>query len=126
MIGRPSWYLRFCVHTAYVEGTAPTDLGAQPWTRGAAIVQQRMWDQLQADGVPPELVVDRWNLATGLLTHALADRELLLQHSPQRVTTPRAVLLAHLIDAAVAVTGAAVSQQTSHQINHQINDRRSA
>ena len=24
--GRPSWYLRFCIHAAYVEGTAPSDL----------------------------------------------------------------------------------------------------
>ena len=124
--GKPSWYLRFCIHAAYVEGTAPADLDAQPWTRGAAIVQQRMWDQLKADGVPSELVIDRWNLATGLITHALADRELLLQHSPQRVGTPRAVLLEHLIDTAVAVTRAPVSDQTSQQINYLTNDRRSA
>ncbi len=39
--GRPSWYLRFCIHTAYVDGTAPGDLDAQDWTRGVAIISAR-------------------------------------------------------------------------------------
>ena len=39
--GRPSWYLRFCIHAAYVEGTAPHDLEGQDWTRGVAIIAAR-------------------------------------------------------------------------------------
>ena len=40
-VGRPSWYLRFCTHAAYLEGTAPTDLGRQEWTRGVHIVKSQ-------------------------------------------------------------------------------------
>ena len=121
-VGRPSWYLRFCVQAAYIEGSAPTDLAAQGWTRGASIVSQRVQELLAGFGLPPGLVTERWNLTTGHLTHALADRELLLQHAPQRVITPRGDFLAHLIDTAVALAQAPVSAQTAHQLN----DRRTA
>src|SRR5665213_2000500 len=85
--GRPSWYLRFCIHAAYVEGTPPTDLTGQPWTRGVTTLQARHERKLAAAGVPEALREERWALFSGHITHALADRELLLQHTPQRVRT---------------------------------------
>ncbi len=120
--GRPSWYLRFCVHAAYVEGTAPRHLDAQEWTRGVAVIAAR-YQQLLADaGVPQQLRQERWSLLSGHMTHALADRELLVQHWPRRVTTPRAAFLADVLDTAVALAGAPVSEYTAQQIT----DRRTA
>jgi AcrR family transcriptional regulator len=121
-VGRPSWYLRFCIHAAYVEGSAPTDLDAQPWTRGVAIIQERYGRLLTQAEVSDELHAERWSLFTGHLTHALADRELLVQLAPQRVTTPRPAFLANLLDTAVALAGAPVSEHTANQLAH----RRSA
>lgn len=121
-VGRPSWYLRFCIHAAYVEGSAPTDLGAQPWTRGVAIIQERYGRLLTEAGVSDELHAERWSLFTGHLTHALADRELLVQLAPKRITTPRPAFLANLLDTAVALAGAPVSEHTANQLTH----RRSA
>ena len=120
--GRPSWYVRFCIQAAYVEGTAPTNLDGQLWTQGAATVRRRSQDLLIVSGVPEQLAADRWDLASGHLTHALADREFLTQYAPQRVATPRALFLAHLTDTATALAAASVSEQTAHQID----DRRSA
>jgi AcrR family transcriptional regulator len=120
--GRPSWYLRFAIHAGYVEGTAPGDLDAQEWTRGVAIIASRYRELLAQARVPPELREDRWSLFSGHMTHALADRELLVEHAPRRVSTPRAAFLANVLDTAVALAGAPVSEQTARQIN----DRRSA
>jgi AcrR family transcriptional regulator len=120
--GRPSWYLRFAISAGYVEGTAPGDLEAQEWTRGVAIVSARYQQLLAQAGVPEQLREDRWSLFSGHMTHALADRELLVQHAPRRVVTPRAAFLANLLDTAVALGGAPVSEHTTRQIN----DRRSA
>ena len=120
--GRPSWYLRFCIHAAYVEGTPPTDLTGQPWTRGVAVIRERHERKLRAAGVPETLLDERWSLFSGYLTHALADRELLLQHAPQHVRTPRAAFLADLVDTAVALAGAPVCDHTARQLE----DRRTA
>jgi AcrR family transcriptional regulator len=120
--GRPSWYLRFCVHAAYVEGTAPRDLEAQDWTRGVAIISARYRQVLAEAGVPEQLREERWSLLSGHMTHALADRELLVQHWPRRVSTPRAAFLATVLDTAVALAGAPVSDHTAQHIT----DRRSA
>lgn len=120
--GRPGWYLRFCIHAAYVEGSAPSNLGAQPWTRGVAIVRERYQELLAAANVPEALRADRWELFSGHIAHALADRELRLQHAPQHVRTSRAAFLANVLDTAVALAAAPVSEQTTHQITN----RRSA
>jgi AcrR family transcriptional regulator len=120
--GRPSWYLRFCIHAAYVEGTAPHDLEGQEWTRGVAIIAARYRQLLEDAGVPEQLRQQRWSLLSGHMTHALADRELLVQHSPHRISTPRPAFLADVLDTAVALAGAPVSAQTSREIN----DRRTA
>ncbi len=125
--GRPSWYLRFCIHAAYLEGTPPTDLSGQPWTSGVATVQTRLLRLLAAAGVPEALRDERWALFSGHLTHALADRELLLQHAPQRVRTPRGAFLADLVDTSVALVAAPVSDQTTREITaRECQDRRSA
>jgi AcrR family transcriptional regulator len=120
--GRPSWYLRFCLHAAYVEGAPPTNLNAQRFTLGAAILQDRYGQLMAAAEVPESLREERFALFTGHITHALADRELLLQVAPQRLRSPRAAFLANLLDTAVGLAGAPVSKQT----NQQIDDRRSA
>jgi AcrR family transcriptional regulator len=108
--GRPSWYLRFCTHAAYVEGTAPTDLGGQEWTRGVHIVKSRLL-ALLAD-LPDELANDRWSLFAGYLTHALADRELIIQYGRSDLLSDRTVFLAALVDTAVALLSAPVSEVT--------------
>ena len=125
-IGRPSWYLRFCIQAAYVEGSAPTDLEGQLWTQGAATVRRRALDLIGAAGVDEMLCTDRWDLASGHLTHGLADREFLLQYAPHRVTTPRGLYVAHLIDTATALAAAPVSEQTDRQIAGSTDHRRSA
>jgi AcrR family transcriptional regulator len=136
--GRPSWYLRFCVQASLVDGSVAADLDAQPWTRGIAAVQRRAHRHLVDAGVPAALVAERWALAIGYLTHALADRELLAQYEPRRVTSPRAAFLAHLTDTAVALaaatasaaasapTSAPTSAPASGQAARPIDDRRSA
>jgi AcrR family transcriptional regulator len=121
-IGRPSWYLRFCIHAAYVEGAPPEDLNRQSFTLGAAIVRDRYEQLMVAAGVPEDLRAERYSLFTGHIAHALADRELMLQRAPQRIHTPRAVFLANLLDTAVGLADAPISRQT----NQQIDDRRSA
>jgi len=113
--GRPSWYLRFCTHAAYLEGTAPTDLGAQEWTRGMHIVKSRFGEMLV--DLPDEVAADRWALFAGYMTHALADRELLIQHGRAALLSDRAIFLAGLVDTAVALAGAPVSDSTRSQID---------
>ena len=120
--GRPSWYLRFCIQAAYVEASAPTDLDGQVWTRGAATVRRRALEVFAAAGLPAALRGDRWDLTSAHVARGLADREFLLQYAPQRVTTPRGLFLAHLIDTATALAAAPVSTLTAQQID----DRRSA
>jgi AcrR family transcriptional regulator len=115
--GRPSWYLRFCIQAAYVEGSAPTDLEGQLWTQGAATVRRRALDLLAEIGIPEDLCADRWDLASGHVTHGLADREFLVQYVPQRISTPRGLFLTHLIDTATAVAGAPVSVLTDQQLD---------
>jgi AcrR family transcriptional regulator len=121
-IGRPSWYLRFCIHAAYVEGAPPEDLNRHSFTLGAAIVRDRYEQLMVAADVPEGLRAERYSLFTGHIAHALADRELMLQRAPQRIHSPRAVFLANLLDTAVGLADAPISKQT----NQQIDDRRSA
>jgi AcrR family transcriptional regulator len=114
-VGRPSWYLRFCTHAAYLEGTAPNDLGRQEWTRGMHIVKTRLHAAL-AD-FPAEVVADRWSLFAGYMAHALADRELLVQHGRTAQLSERSVFLAGLVDTAVALVAAPVSPSTQARID---------
>jgi AcrR family transcriptional regulator len=110
--GRPSWYLRFCVHASFVAGAAPNDLDAQPWTRGVAIVRDRLWEVLGEQCIPAVLIPERWTLYSGHLAHALADRELLTEIAPARITTSREVFLSHLLDTAVSLALAPISITT--------------
>jgi AcrR family transcriptional regulator len=117
-LGRPSWYLRFCLHAAYVEGTAPTDLGRQPWTHGVHLVEQRFDGALAALGIPAEVRRARWELFAGYMAHALADREHLLQHGPHRALPERSLFLSGLVDTAVALATAPVSPETAALLHH--------
>jgi AcrR family transcriptional regulator len=121
--GQPSWYLRFCVHASFVAGAAPNDLDAQPWTRGVAIIRDRLQNLLREEGVPADLVRERWTLYSGHLTHALADRELLTEIAPARISTSREVFLSHLLDTAVSLALAPVTNQPERS---HANRRRSA
>jgi AcrR family transcriptional regulator len=114
-VGRPSWYLRFCTHAAYLEGTAPTDLGRQEWTRGIHIVKTRVNAALAH--FPPEAAADRWHLFAGYMAHALADRELMIQHGRTAHLSERAVFLAGLVDTAVALVAAPVSPATQVELD---------
>jgi AcrR family transcriptional regulator len=111
--GRPSWYLRFSIQAAYVDGAAPTDLSAQPWTSGILELRERFDAALADLGVPAEIRRDRWTLFTGHMTHALADRELQHEHRPRTQLTDRALFLAGLVDTAVALAAAPVSAETA-------------
>ena len=133
--GRPSWYLRFCVHASFVAGAAPSDLDAQAWTRGVAVVRDRTRQVMTEQGVPADLVQERWTLYSGHVTHALADRELLTEIAPDRIRTPRDVFLSHLLDTAVALALAPVSPMsvrtnksvsTSKSVHTHADRRRSA
>jgi AcrR family transcriptional regulator len=112
--GKPSWYLRFCVHAGFVEGTAVHDLAREEWTRGVYTVRERLLD-LNA-GLPPRVRDDRWVLLSSYLTHALADREMAIHYPGSRPTTDRAVFLAGLIDTAIALFLAPVSAETERLI----------
>jgi AcrR family transcriptional regulator len=114
-VGRPSWYLRFCTHAAYLEGTAPTDLGRQEWTRGVHIVKTRLNAAL--GHFPDEAAADRWHLFAGYMVHALADRELMIQHGRTAGFSERSVFLSGLVDTAVALVAAPVSPSTRARID---------
>ncbi|WP_406285706.1 TetR/AcrR family transcriptional regulator [Embleya sp. NBC_00896] len=109
--GKPSWYLRFCVHAAFVEGTAARDLAREEWTRGVYTVRERLLDLLAE--LPARIRDERWVLLSSYLTHALADREMAIHHPVSRRPTDRRVFLAHLVDTAVALFLAPVSIETS-------------
>jgi AcrR family transcriptional regulator len=117
-VGRPSWYLRFCLHAAYVEGTAPTDLGRQSWTHGIHVVQQRFDAALADLGIVADVRPVRWSLFCGYLVHALADREHLLQYGPYRGLADRSLFLSGLVDTAVALATAPVSPETARLLRH--------
>jgi AcrR family transcriptional regulator len=117
-VGRPSWYLRFCLHAAYVEGTAPTDLGRQSWTHGMHVVQQRFDAALADLGIVADVRPVRWSLFGGYLVHALADREHLLQYGPYRGLADRSLFLSGLVDTAVALATAPVSPETARLLRH--------
>jgi AcrR family transcriptional regulator len=111
--GRPSWYLRFCIHAAYVADTAPTTPGRDPWTRGTEQLRRRFDSALAALGIPDAMFADRWSFFAGHLTQALAERERALQHAPGRPLTDRALFLSGLVDTAVALAAAPVSAETT-------------
>lgn len=111
-VGRPSWYLRFCLHAAYVEGTAPTALGRDPWTQGVRSLADRFERALAALGIPEPVRADRWMQFVAHMAHALADREHAIEHRPRTPLSSRALFLAGLIDTAVALAAAPVSAET--------------
>ena len=117
-VGRPSWYLRFCLHAAYVEGTAPTDLGRQPWTHGMHVVQQRFDAALADLGLADDVRRSRWPLFSGYMAHALADREHVVQHGPHQALAERPLFLSSLVDTAVALATAPVSPETARLLEH--------
>jgi AcrR family transcriptional regulator len=78
--GQPSWYLRFCVHAAYFVDWASRDLGQHEWTRGMSIVRQRTLDSPALAHLDLPVRAERWSLYGGYMAHALADRELQIQH----------------------------------------------
>lgn len=112
-LGRPSWYLRFCLHAAYVEGTAPTELGRDPWTQGVQVIADRFDRVLAGLGIPDAVRADRWSQFVGHMAHALADREHTLEHRPRTPLSNRALFLAGLVDTAVALAVAPVSAETA-------------
>ena len=117
-VGRPSWYLRFCLHAAYVEGTAPTDLGRQPWTHGVHVVQQRLDAALADLGIPDGERRHRWPRFSGYMAHALADREHIVQYGPHQALAERPLFLSSLVDTAVALATAPVSHETARLLEH--------
>ncbi|MEU0935130.1 TetR family transcriptional regulator [Embleya sp. NPDC005971] len=108
--GKPSWYLRFCLHAAYVEGTAVRDLSREEWTRGIHTVRERLLDL--AVEVPARVRDERWVFLSSYLTHVLADREMALHHPGRHTPTDREVFLAGLTDTALALFLAPVSART--------------
>jgi AcrR family transcriptional regulator len=117
-VGRPSWYLRFCLHAAYVEGTAPTDLGRQPWTHGVHVVRQRLDAALADLGIPDGERRHRWPRFSGYMAHALADREHIVQYGPHQALAERPLFLSSLVDTAVALATAPVSHETARLLEH--------
>ena len=119
-VGRPSWYLRFCVHAAFSEGSTAVPFG-RDWTRGMHTVRKRIIELL--DHLPPAVRAGRWTLFAGYIAHALADRELAIdQRRPPRLSS-RGVFLGEVVDTAVALVAAPQRDRTlSHHArstNHQ-------
>ena len=111
---RPSWYLRFAVQAGHVDGSAPTRLADQPWTRGVDRVRGLL---LAAIDVPAPLRTLRWTTFAAHIGHALADREREL-HEPSRPGgLPPDLFLSALLDTAVALVGAPVSPSTDHLLS---------
>jgi AcrR family transcriptional regulator len=111
--GSPSWYLRFSMQAAFVDGAAPTDLSAQPWTSGVLELRVRFLAALATLGIPEVLRLVRWDLFTSHMAGALATRELHVEHLPRKQLTDRALFLASLVDTAVALAAAPVSAETA-------------
>ncbi|MEV8017311.1 helix-turn-helix domain-containing protein [Streptomyces sp. NPDC086554] len=108
--GPPSYFLRFVAQALYVEDIAPHDLAAETWTRALHELHSRI-DACLTE-LPAPVRADRWRVFVGLTLHTLADHERALQHgtaSPGRRTD---LLVANLVDAAVAVLTAPVAPAT--------------
>lgn len=116
-VGSPSWYLRFCVHAAYLEGTAPTDLARQPWTHGVQVIKERFDEILGGLAVPPDVRSIRWSLFVGYMAHALATREQAVQHGG-RGLPERSLFLSVLLDTAVALALAPGSEETDRRTHN--------
>jgi len=78
---------------------------------------------LHEQGLPAELIPERWTLYSGHVTHALADRELLAEIAPTRITTSREAFLSHLTDTAVSV---ALAPTTPISVPKRADRRRTA
>lgn len=116
--GKPSWYLRFCVHAGYIEGTAVRDLAREEWTRGIHTVRGLLLDLLV--DVPTRIREQRWVLLTSFLTHTLADREMAIQHPGSRPPSDHDAYLAELTDVAVAMFLAPVSTETRAALSQRV------
>ena len=103
-VGRPSWYLRFCVHAAFSEGSTASALGRDDWTRGMHTVRVRVIELL--DHLPPAVRADRWTLFAGYIAHALADRELAIDQGRAAHLSSRAVFLGEVVDTAIGLVTA--------------------
>ncbi|MFZ3567268.1 TetR family transcriptional regulator [Streptomyces sp. BH097] len=104
---QPSWFLRFVVNAMYVEGIAPTDLRAHPWTRGLLLLHSRITRCMPE--LPDRVRENRWDFFIGLLLHTLAQRERVRQAGADP-GEPH-LLAADLVDAGVAVLTAEVSEK---------------
>jgi AcrR family transcriptional regulator len=111
---QPSWYLRFAVQAGHVDGSAPTRLADQPWTRGVDRVRSLLLDAVD---VPPALASLRWLTFAAHIGHALADRERELQEPPRRGALPHDLFISALFDTAVALVGAPVSPSTDRLLS---------
>ncbi len=109
---RPSWYLRFAVQAGWLRLIATNPPAGDAAAAGLDIVRSRVLAALEGLGVPESLRADRWMRFAGYLTHALADREHLLQHGGAEVLVARDVQLPDLVDTAVALVAAPVSATT--------------
>ncbi len=105
-VDHPSWYLRFVLQAVLVRGSAATLEGDQPWTSGVKELRRQFVAALAGRGLPTGARQERWNLFAGFITHALADREQMLQIAPDQILTRRLQFLTHVVDAAVALAGA--------------------
>ncbi|MFE0173554.1 TetR/AcrR family transcriptional regulator [Streptomyces sp. NPDC059002] len=106
----PSHFLRFVAQALYVEGIAPYDLAAAPWTR--ALHQLRLRIDACLAELPAPVRADRWRVFIGLTLHTLADHERALQSGAATPGRRTDLLVANLVDAAVAVLTAPVSPAT--------------
>ncbi|QEU96010.1 TetR family transcriptional regulator [Streptomyces kanamyceticus] len=106
----PSHFLRFVAQALYVEGIAPHDLAAETWTR--ALHQLRPRIDACLGELPAPIRADRWRVFVGLTLHTLADHERALQSGAAAPGRRTDLLVAGLVDAAVAVLTAPVSPAT--------------
>lgn len=114
---QPSWYLRFAVQAGLVEGSAPTRLTSQPWTRGVDRVRTLLLAELDARGAPAPLLPLRWTMFAAHIGHALAERERALQESARAESLGDELFLATLTDTAIALVTAPTSAATARLLD---------
>jgi hypothetical protein len=108
-----SWYARFLRQVIVPDFDVLSD-ALSDVTTGLATVVERLRDRL--GWMPEELRGQRIELAFGLIVNALADHESLLASSQPTLATP--LMAAGLVDAAVAVLGAPMSDATARALHH--------
>ncbi|MFE6805481.1 TetR/AcrR family transcriptional regulator [Streptomyces sp. NPDC057681] len=102
--GRPSWYLRFLAQ-AFSDREVGQLIANLRYGEG----RTGLWTEVQRRVIaglgwlPPQRRHERWMFLASFITHALADRESLIETAASGPFTPHDDFVAHLIDVGEAI-----------------------